>query len=134
VALGVGGALPGPNSRAALTGRASSLVAYPGLHPGLVELALQAGIAVGVDRAFRGEPRGHWGAAWHDFVAVPSRGVGGSLPGSRLRAALTGRASSLVAYPGLHPGLMELALQAGIAVGWTALSGVNSEGFGRSLA
>jgi hypothetical protein len=39
--------MPGPYLRTALTGRASSLGADPGLHPGLVELALQAEIAGG---------------------------------------------------------------------------------------
>ena len=37
--------------------------------------------------------------------------------GPRLRAALTGRAVLVGADPGLHPGLVELALQAEIAEG-----------------
>jgi hypothetical protein len=41
-------ALVGPHLRTAPAGRASSLGAGPGLHPGLVELALQAEIAEGI--------------------------------------------------------------------------------------
>ncbi len=85
-------------------------------------------------RAFRGEPRRLWThpgtialRSLHASVLLcasvfqnPSLlhvGVGGSLPGPYLRTALTGRASSLGADPGLHPGLVELALQAEIAGG-----------------
>jgi hypothetical protein len=38
-----------------------------------------------------------------------------TVAGARLRAALTGRRAYLAGFPGFHPGLVELALQAGIA-------------------
>ncbi len=41
----------------------------------------------------------------------------GPLSGVRLRAGLTGRNAYLAGFPGFHPGLVELALQAEIARG-----------------
>jgi hypothetical protein len=46
-------------------------------------------------------------------LRAPTRGVAGV----ELRAGLTGRKGCWAGFPGLHPGLVELALQAGIAGG-----------------
>jgi hypothetical protein len=50
--------------------------------------------------------------------AAPTREWGGrtgTVGGAGLRAGLTGRNVCLAAFPGFYPGLVELALQAGIA-------------------
>ena len=49
-----------------------------------------------------------------------SRATRRRVAGARLRAGPTGRRDARAAFPGLHPGLVELALQAGIAKGRSA--------------
>jgi hypothetical protein len=60
-----------------------------------------------------------------------SRATGQRVAGARLRAGLTGRGDPRAGLPGLHPGLVELALQAEIARGPVRLSGVRSMSIGR---
>ncbi len=67
--------------RAGLTGRKDCRAGFPGLHPGLVELALQAGVARGAFcergasglRAFRGHVRASSPRAFR--ITHPSRGL-----------------------------------------------------------
>jgi hypothetical protein len=77
-------------------------------------------------------PGGEWGrmGRWSDGGSSVSRsgqaagaalarewgGRTGALAGAGLRVGLTGRNVCLAGFPGFYPGLVELALQAGIAV------------------
>ena len=56
------------------------------------------------------------------------RGRTGTVGGAGLRAGLTGRNVCLAGFPGFYPGLVELALQAGIAEG-RAQPGDSGEGW-----
>ena len=55
------------------------------------------------------------GNAASTTLAPLSRAPTRTVSGARLRAGLTGRNAYLAGFPGFHPGLLELALQAGIA-------------------